>query len=102
MDKILLTLFIVATGSLMLPAIPLGRFIVSGRVRQETKGRETINGVKEQSGRTQPAAVASKYIFRLLTTEEKKQFQKSWDAIRDPRASKPPLYLAKQASQFVG
>ena len=77
MDKILLGLFVVVTGSLLLPAMRLAQVIVPRRARQAPASRETISEVKEQIDHVPlaPSAGASWFEFRPLTVGEKKEFE---------------------------
>jgi hypothetical protein len=68
-DKILLGLFVVITGSLLLPAMRLARVIVPRRTRRAPAGRETISEVKEQIDHVPlaPSAGAERFQFQPLT-----------------------------------
>jgi hypothetical protein len=107
-DDILLVLFVVAVGSLLLPAMRLAR-VIQGRTRstspyhrvtsvrlesetdktgmslqvqgEPTTGRETIGEIKEQIDHPlAPSAGTGDFEFRPLTEEEKKEFVDSLDA----------------------
>jgi hypothetical protein len=94
-DKILLGLFVVVTGSLLLPAMRLARLIVPRRARRATAGQGTISEAKEQIDHVPlaPSAGADGFEFRPLSVEEKKEFENSLAGKAKPSSFKPRVYL---------
>jgi hypothetical protein len=103
-DRILLVFFVAVVGSLLLPAMRLGRVIQRGRTRstspyhrvttvrlesddmslqvqgEPTAGRETIGDKEQIDHPLAPSAGTGDFEFRPLTEEEKKEFVDSLDA----------------------
>jgi hypothetical protein len=94
-DKILLGLFVAVIGSLLLPAMRLGRVVVRRHARQAPTARETVSEVIEQVDDVPlaPATGARGFEFRPLAAEEKKEFENSLAAKGKPSTAKRQVYL---------
>ena len=98
-DKILLAIFVAATGSLLLPAMRLVPAGISRRIWKAPRSAAPSE-IKKHTDDVPlaPRARGRRLEFRPLTTDEKKEFENSMEGKRNPLSSKRLAYFPSPTS----